>query len=72
MSNIFNLHSERTTRQAGAASYSTCSLHEGVPVTALVGALARAGLTCSNVSGQGLVIHRIGQDPRRAAPESVR
>ena len=48
--------------------YEFCALHEGVPITLLVGALARAGLTCSNLKGHGLVIHRIGQDPARPAP----
>lgn len=48
--------------------YMQASLHEGVPVHTLVCALTRHGLTLSNVPGQGLVIHRIGQDPAKPAP----
>lgn len=48
--------------------YLQAALHEGVPVHALVRALTSAGMTLSNVAGQGVVIHRIGQDPNRPAP----
>jgi len=50
------------------ASYTAASIHEGVRVTDLVRALASHGMTMSNVAGQGVVIHRIGQDPNRPAP----
>ena len=45
------------------AEYQPAAIHEGVPVGALVAALACRGLTLSNVPGHGIVIHLIGQDP---------
>lgn len=45
--------------------YEQAAIHEGVPITLLVSALNRQGLTLSNVRGHGLVIHRIGQHPER-------
>lgn len=48
-----------------AVGYDPAAIHEGVPITLLVSALNRQGLTVSNVRGRGLVIHRIGQHPER-------
>lgn len=48
--------------------YELAAIHEGVPLTLLISALNRHGLTVSNIRGHGLVIHRIGQDPRRPSP----
>lgn len=45
------------------------AIHEGVVITRLLHALNRHGLTVSNVSGHGLVIHRIGDDPRQPSPD---
>jgi hypothetical protein len=53
-----------------AVGYELAAIHEGVPITLLVSALNRQGLTVSNVRGRGLVIHRIGQHPERAAHPS--
>lgn len=47
--------------------YELAAIHEGVPLTRLVSALNRAGLTVSNVKGHGLVIHQIGQHPEKPA-----
>jgi len=49
------------------AHYERAAIHEDVPISVLVSALNRAGLTFSNVVGHGLVIHRIGQDPHLPA-----
>ena len=63
---------ERTPAPAGGAymvvHYDQAAIHEGVPITGLIRALNRNGLTVSNVTGRGLVIHRIGQHPERPAP----
>lgn len=47
--------------------YEPAVVHEGVPVTTLISALNRGGLTVSNVPGRGLVIHRMGDNPARPA-----
>jgi hypothetical protein len=46
------------------------AIHEGVPVTTLVQALASHGLTISTVAEIGLVIHRVGQSPLEQVPDS--
>ena len=51
--------------------YQPACIHEGVAITTLLGALNRHGLTWSNVAGRGLVIHCIGQDPERPAPDDT-
>lgn len=53
------------------ATYTKAAVHEDVPVTLLMGALVRSGLTVSSIDGHGLVIHRIGQDPYLPAPGGV-
>jgi hypothetical protein len=45
--------------------YLQAALHEGVLVAELARALTDHGMTMSNIAGQGVVIHRIGQDPNR-------
>ena len=47
------------------------AIHEGVPVTTLVQALASHGLTISTVAEIGLVIHRVGHSPLAPAPDST-
>ena len=51
-----------------AVYYEAAAIHEGVVITRLLHALNRHGLTVSNVTGHGLVIHRLGDDPRQPVP----
>ena len=46
------------------------AIHEGVPVTTLVAALASHGLTVSSVADVGLVIHRADHRPLEPVPDS--
>jgi hypothetical protein len=70
MSNVINLHSGQPAPDLNP--WWTCAIHHDVGIAKLVGALANAGLTMSNVKGHGLVIHKAGQDPQRWLSEGPR
>jgi len=53
-----------------ATCYMPAAIHEGVPVSTLIAALAKAGLTITNGGPfTGLIIHRVGHDPHKPTPE---
>lgn len=70
--NIVPFQSRPPAHDGGAyqvVHYEPAAIHEGVPITALIRALNVNGFTVSNVTGRGLVIHVIGQDPEHPAPQ---